>query len=69
MLTIFGLGAVGSMMLFYALESRSRWWTLAFALACWTAAAYGALASTLPFALVESIWGLVALRKFFRRDK
>ena len=55
------------MMTFYALEPRSRWWTLAFSLACWAAAAYGWLAGTWPFALVESIWGVVALRKFLRR--
>ena len=67
LLTIFGLGALGSMTAFYALESRSRWWTLAFSLACWAAAVYAWLAGTWPFALVESIWGIVALRKFLRR--
>jgi hypothetical protein len=65
-MTAFGLGSLGAMMVFYALESRSTWWTLAFALACWSSALYGWLAGTWPFTLVESIWGLVALRRFVR---
>jgi hypothetical protein len=55
------------MMTFYALERRSRWWTLAFAVACWSAALYGWLAGAWPFTLVEAVWGLVALRKFLRK--
>ena len=53
-------------MIFYSLEARSRWWTLAFALASWSSALYGWLAGAWPFTLVEAIWGLVALRKFMR---
>lgn len=67
-LTAFGVVAVGSMMVFYTLESRSRWWTLAFALGCWTSAVYGLLVGAWPFAVVESVWGVVALRKFKRRS-
>ncbi len=59
-LTAFGVGTVGSMMVFYTLESRSPWWTLAFALSGW-------LAATWPFTAVELVWGLIALRKFVRR--
>lgn len=66
-LTAFGVGAVGSMMIFYTLESRSPWWTLAFALACWVSAIYGWLAGAWPFTAVELVWGLIALRKFVRR--
>lgn len=64
--TAFGVGSLGAMMIFYSLESRSRWWTLAFALASWSSALYGWLAGAWPFTLVEAIWGLVALRKFMR---
>lgn len=48
-LTAFGVGTVGSMMVFYTLESRSPWWTLAFALACWMSAIYGWLVGAWPF--------------------
>ncbi|CDQ12283.1 conserved protein of unknown function [Acidithiobacillus ferrivorans] len=63
-LTIYGATIVTLMMLFYAFESRSHWFTLAFAIACLGSAAYGFLAGTWPFGVVESIWSLVALRKW-----
>jgi len=34
-LTIFGLFAVTAMLVTYALEARSPWFILAFALSCW----------------------------------
>jgi hypothetical protein len=55
------------MLLFYALEDRSRAFVLAFALACWAAAAYGWLAGAWPFTVVEGVWGFVALRRFSQR--
>ena len=64
MLTTYGATIVTLMMLFYAFESRSRWFTLAFAGACLGSALYGFLAGTWPFGVVESIWSLVALRKW-----
>ncbi|HET7701245.1 MAG TPA: hypothetical protein VFM06_10315 [Candidatus Limnocylindria bacterium] len=66
-LTIFGTASVSVMLLTYALESRSRWFVLAFALACWASALYGWLAGVWPFTLIEGIWGLVALRRFAGR--
>lgn len=56
------------MLLFYALEERWRWSVLAFALACWSAAAYAWLAGAWPFTVVEGAWGIVALRRFARRQ-
>jgi hypothetical protein len=66
-LTLFGVLSVAAMLVFYALEERSRYFLVAFALACWSAAVYGWLAGTWPFAVVEAIWGAVALRRFLRR--
>lgn len=66
-LTLFGILSVGAMLVFYALEERSPFFLVAFALACWAAALYGWLAGTWPFALVEAIWGAVALRRYTRR--
>jgi hypothetical protein len=42
-LTLFGLFAVTAMLLCYALESRSRWFILAFAASCVLGSAYGFL--------------------------
>ena len=66
-LTWFGLFAVTAMLLCYALERRSHWWVLAFAGSCLLASTYGFLQGAWPFGLVEAVWALVALRKWFRR--
>ncbi|HEU4414737.1 MAG TPA: hypothetical protein VFT65_08125 [Candidatus Angelobacter sp.] len=65
-LTAFGLVSVTAMLLFYALENRSSWFVLAFALACVAASLYGFLQGAWPFGLVEAIWSLVALRRWQR---
>jgi hypothetical protein len=66
-LAIFGLLSVTAMLVTYALEDRSPWFTLAFAAACWSGSGYGLLRGAWPFGLVEAIWGFVAIRKWLRR--
>jgi hypothetical protein len=63
-LTAFGLFAVTAMLVCYALESRSPWWTLGFAGACLLGSIYGFLQGAWPFGLVEGVWALVAVRKW-----
>ena len=63
-LTIFGLFAVTAMLVCYALESRSRWFILAFAGACMLGSAYGFLQGAWPFGLVEAVWSVVAIRRW-----
>ena len=64
-LTIFGLFAVTAMLVTYALEKRSAWFILAFAVACWLGSAYGFLQGAWPFGIVEAIWGAVAVRRWW----
>jgi hypothetical protein len=64
MLTLFGASALTFMMLMYALERRHPLFVLAFALGCALSSAYGFLAGTWPFGVVELIWGLIALRRY-----
>ena len=64
-LTAFGLLAVTTMLVFYALESRSHWYILAFAGSCVLSAIYGFLQGALPFGLVEAVWSVVALRRWW----
>jgi len=64
-LTLFGLFAVTLMLLTYALEKRSPLFILAFALSCWLGSLYGFLQGAWPFGVVEAIWGLVALRRWW----
>ena len=68
-LTLFGLFAVTAMLVFYALEDRSRWFVLSFAGACALGSIYGFLQGAWPFGLVEAIWALVALRRFTLRPR
>ncbi|WP_131119197.1 hypothetical protein [Lichenihabitans psoromatis] len=55
------------MLLFYAVEDRSPWFTLGFSAACVLGSTYGFLQGAWPFGLVEAIWALVAMKKFSRR--
>ena len=64
-LTIFGLFAVTAMLVFYALEKRSRWYILAFAGSCMLGSAYGFLQGAWPFGLIEAIWSVVAIHRWW----
>jgi hypothetical protein len=64
MLTVFGACALTFMMLMYALERRGRRFILAFACGCVLSSAYGFLAGTWPFGVVEAIWAAIALRRY-----
>lgn len=66
-LTLFGLVAVSAMLVCYAFEARSPWWSLAFAGACGLGSAYGFLQGAWPFGLVEAVWALVAARRWWTR--
>jgi hypothetical protein len=66
-LTAFGLFAVTAMVVTYAMEARSRWFTLAFAGACVLGSAYGFLQGAWPFGLVEAVWALIAANKWLSR--
>ena len=68
-LTAFGLFAVTAMLVTYALENRSRWFILAFAGSCVLGSTYGFLQGAWPFGLVEAIWSLVALRRWWLAGK
>jgi hypothetical protein len=63
-LTVFGLFAVSAMLVTYALEKRSPWFVLAFAVSCLLGSAYGFLQGAWPFGVVEAIWAIVAARRW-----
>ena len=66
-LAAFGLFAVSAMLIFYTLEPRGRIYILGFAAACALGSAYGFLQGAWPFGLVEAIWALVALGRFWKK--
>lgn len=67
MLNAFGLFAVTSTLVFYALEDRSPAFILAFGAGCLASAAYGFLQGAWPFGLIEIAWTVVALRRWNQR--
>ncbi len=64
MLTLFGVVALTFMMLMYALERRGRGFIFAFGCGCLLSSAYGFLAGTWPFGVVEAIWAAIAFRRY-----
>ena len=65
-LTLFGLVAVSAMLVCYALEHRSHWYILAFAVSCAMGSTYGFLQGAWPFGLVEAVWSMVACRRWWQ---
>ena len=65
MLTLFGLFAVTAMLVTYALEKRSPWFILAFAGSCLLGSIYGFLQGAWPFGLIEAIWTVVAVVRWW----
>ncbi len=63
--TTFGLFAVTAMLVCYALEHKSRWYVPGFAGACVLGSVYGFVQGAWPFGVIEAIWALVALKRFF----
>ena len=66
MLTAFGVTALTFMLVMYALEPRNPRFILAFACGCLLSSAYGFLAGTWPFGVVELIWASIAARRYQR---
>jgi len=64
-LSLFGLFAVTAMVVCYTLENRSRWFILAFAVACALGSVYGFLQGAWPFGVVEVVWSIVAVRRWW----
>jgi len=65
----FGVGRVTAMLVTYALEDRSQWFVLGFAVSCALGSIYGFWQGAWPFGLVEAIWAGVALRRWSIRRR
>jgi hypothetical protein len=66
-LTAFGLFAVTAMLVCYTLEDRNPAFVLAFAGACALGSIYGFLQGAWPFGLVEGVWAVIAVRRWYGR--
>jgi hypothetical protein len=64
---LFGIAAVTVMVVAYALEARGPKYVLIFALGCIAAAIYAFRIASWPFAGVETVWSVIALRRWWRQ--
>jgi hypothetical protein len=67
MLTVFGALAVGIMFLAYWREGSSKWMVLIFAVASAATSLYSGLVEAYPITVIEGLWSLVALQRFYKR--
>jgi len=67
LLTGFGLFTAAAMLVTYALEEKSPWFTLALSAACALGSVYVFLQGAWPFGILEAIWAVVAFAKWRRR--
>lgn len=65
-MTLYGVSALGFMMVMYALERRGREFILAFGLGCLLSSVYGFLSGAWRFGVVEAIWSVIAVQRFRR---
>lgn len=68
MLTLFGVLAATTMVVSYALEARHRWWIAVFAVGCAATALFGVLTQAWIFAVLESVWAIIAIRRFLTHE-
>jgi len=68
-LTLFGVASLSIMLLCYALERRSPWFTFGMASACVAAGIYGFLQGAWPFAVIEAIWAVIAYIRWWQDRK
>lgn len=61
----FGFFCISMLFLSYLLDKRARVWGLVFALSCFGASTYAVLIGSIPFAIVEGLWGIVALKRWW----
>ena len=69
MLTVFGSLAVGIMFLAYWREGSSKWMVLVFAVASAATSAYSGLVEAYPITVIEALWSIVALQRFYQRAR
>ena len=69
MITVFGAVAVGIMFLAYWREGSSKWMVLVFAVASAATSAYSGLVEAYPITVIEALWSIVALQRFYQRAR
>ena len=68
MLTLYGVTVLTFMMVMYALERYDRRFIFAFAVGCALSSTYGFASGAWPFGVVEAIWTVIALHRYFSTE-
>lgn len=68
MLTLYGVTVLTFMMVMYALERYDRRFIFAFAVGCALSSTYGFASGAWPFGVVETIWTVIALHRYFSTE-
>ena len=68
MLTLYGVTVLTFMMRMYALERYDRRFIFAFAVGCALSSTYGFASGAWPFGVVEAIWTVIALHRYFSTE-
>jgi len=66
---VFGIIAITTMVVAYALEKRGRVFIVIFAIGCAMAASYAYLIGSYPFMIAEAIWSAVAFWRWYSVGK
>lgn len=66
---LFGILAISTMVISYALEGRGRVFIAIFAFGCAMAAVYAWLIGSYPFLIAEAIWSVIAFRRWLKTER
>jgi len=66
---LFGILAISTMVISYALEGCGRVFIAIFAIGCAMAAVYAWLIGSYPFLIAEAIWSVIAFRRWLKAER
>jgi hypothetical protein len=67
-LNIFGSVDLTVMLLFYIYENSRPVYSVLFGITCIGSSVYGFLSGTWPFGVIELVWAVFSVKKFFTRN-
>jgi hypothetical protein len=62
---LFGFACMSIMFVSYLFDKRARVWKLVLGLGCFGACAYAVMIGSIPFALIEALWGITAIQRWW----
>ena len=66
---VFGIIAITTMVVAYALEKQGKFFIILFAFGCAMATSYAYLINSYPFMIAEAIWAVIAFWRWYHVDE